>query len=246
MLLFYKSDDENDAYLLAVKEVKSTMSIDNTLDGNVVRTIYMLHLSDICDDKPVVKKFITDYFVTQTTEKIVVDGVDTYVTYNRFLYFNEILDMLKYNPFNFSKDMIDVIAFTNDSGKLVFNGKFPMPCSGQITSPWGERMHPITGQIEKHTGVDLRGQWHQPIKTIADGIVSKVNTANSGYGNYIMIQHTIDGEMFYSFYAHLSLEGGDPNKDINPGNTTGHHLHFEIRLGKERDSNIDPSTYIFK
>lgn len=67
-----------------------------------------------------------------------------------------------------------------------------------------------------------------------------------GYGNCVEVEHNVDGETFYSFYAHLSridvtegeqipqgsiigLEGGDPNTDPNPGDSTGHHLHFEIR-----------------
>lgn len=67
-------------------------------------------------------------------------------------------------------------------------------------------------------------------------------------------------EVFYSFYAHLSridvvegmqvlqgnvigLEGGDPEKDPNPGTSTGHHLHFEIRL-KSGGNTVNPREYI--
>lgn len=67
-------------------------------------------------------------------------------------------------------------------------------------------------------------------------------------------------ETFYSFYGHLSridvvegmhvlqgnvigLEGGDPKKDPNPGTSTGHHLHFEIRL-KSGGSQVNPREYI--
>ena len=71
----------------------------------------------------------------------------------------------------------------------------------------------------------------------------------------------IDGEIVYSFYAHLSqinvtkgdcvvqgqvigLEGGDPTSDPNHGNSTGHHLHFEIRKASGYGNDVDPTTYI--
>lgn len=76
------------------------------------------------------------------------------------------------------------------------------------------------------------------------------------------IKHEIEGEIFYSFYAHMSrvdvvidqgveqgdiigLEGGDPKTDPNVGNSTGHHLHFEIRIKSGYGSDIDPNVYIF-
>ena len=65
----------------------------------------------------------------------------------------------------------------------------------------------------------------------------------------------------YSFYAHLSqvnvekgqkvkqgevigLEGGNPAEDPNPGNSTGRHLHFEIRTSPEYGADVDPNEYI--
>ncbi|MBO5478692.1 MAG: M23 family metallopeptidase, partial [Clostridia bacterium] len=68
-------------------------------------------------------------------------------------------------------------------------------------------------------------------------------------------------ETIYSFYAHLSeidvtvgqsitqgevigKEGGDPETDPNPGNSTGHHLHFELRSASGSGHSIAPNTYI--
>ena len=68
---------------------------------------------------------------------------------------------------------------------------------------------------------------------------------------------------YYSFYAHLSkinvnlnstvkkgdiigIEGGDPYTDPNPGYSTGHHLHFEIRTSSGYGHDIDPTNYIYK
>lgn len=136
------------------------------------------------------------------------------------------------------------------------------PCSGRVTSYYGMRTHPVTGEkLSFHTGIDIQGSHHQPIMSVADGVVVKTSTASSGYGNYVMIEHTVEDLTFYSFYAHLSaikttvgqtvtagstiaLEGGQPNVDINPGTSTGHHLHFELRLSQSNSTCFDPAPYL--
>lgn len=136
------------------------------------------------------------------------------------------------------------------------------PCSGRITSYYGMRTHPVTGEkLSFHTGIDIAGTHHQPIMAVADGVVVSVNRSSSGYGNYVMIEHKSGDLTFYSFYAHLSsisatmgqnvsagtviaLEGGQPGVDPNPGASTGHHLHFELRLTRSNTSCFDPAPYL--
>lgn len=121
-------------------------------------------------------------------------------------------------------------------GELTFKGKFPFPLQQAdkvvVTSIYGTRIHPINGNVSKHTGIDLSGVHHDNILVIADGEVTFAGS-QSGYGNCIEVKHNIDGEEFYSFYAHLSrisvvsgqqvtqgtvigIEGGDPKTDPNP------------------------------
>lgn len=151
-----------------------------------------------------------------------------------------------------------------NSGELTYKGKFPFPLENAdatvITSTYGIRIHPITGVETKHRGIDFSGVHHDNIIAIADGIITFAGI-QSGYGNCIEIKHNIDGEEFFSFYAHLSkinvernqevlqgniiaLEGGDPNTDANAGTSTGHHLHFEIRTKSGSGNDIDPTPYI--
>ncbi len=135
----------------------------------------------------------------------------------------------------------------------------PITCEYKITSEYGYRTHPITGEEKLHAGIDLVGKHHTEILTIADGIVTYAGIQN-GYGNCIEIKHNINGETIYSFYAHLSeidvkvgqrieagdiigLEGG-AKEDDNPGTSTGHHLHFEIRTDTGSGHSIDPRKYI--
>lgn len=120
-------------------------------------------------------------------------------------------------------------------GELTYKGKFPFPLEQAdkvvVTSSYGYRVHPTTGQYKLHTGIDLSGVHHDNILSIADGEITWAGVQNS-FGNCIEIKHEIEGETFYSFYAHLSqinvvtgqkvtqgqiiaLEGGDPNTDPN-------------------------------
>ena len=136
----------------------------------------------------------------------------------------------------------------------------PITCNYTITSNYGTRKHPTTGIVKKHTGIDIAGTHHTEILAVADGEVTFAGVQN-GFGNCIEIKHIVNGETIYSFYAHLSkinvksgdkvkqgevigLEGGDPESDPNPGNSTGHHLHFEIRKASGYGNDVDPTKYI--
>ncbi len=139
----------------------------------------------------------------------------------------------------------------------------PMDCKYTITSEYGTRVHPVTGETKTHKGIDISGVHHTKIYAVADGEVTYSGVQN-GYGNCIEIKHVVNGETIYTFYAHLSkiesqikvgtkvkqgeviaLEGGDPKTDPNPGTSTGHHLHFEIRkISGNSSKNVDPNNYI--
>ena len=139
---------------------------------------------------------------------------------------------------------------------------FVKPLKGKytITSAYGTRTHPTTGEVKKHTGIDIAGTHHAEVLSIADGEVTYAGV-QKGFGNSVEIKHVVNGKTIYSFYAHLSkidvqkgqkvkqgetigLEGGDPKTDQNVGNSTGHHLHFEIRKASGYGNDIDPTKYI--
>ncbi|MEG0872417.1 MAG: M23 family metallopeptidase [Clostridia bacterium] len=119
----------------------------------------------------------------------------------------------------------------------------------------------LIGSTSKHTGIDISGKHHDSVMTIEDGLV-KFAGVQQGFGNCILIQHNNPGETtFYTFYAHLSKidvikdqfvirhqvignEGGDPKTDPNPGYSTGHHLHFEVRTTPDFGSDVNPNTKI--
>lgn len=112
-----------------------------------------------------------------------------------------------------------------------------------ITSPFGFRIHPVTREKARfHNGVDIRAKVGTDLLAIADGLVrvSKINGGGSkkGYGYYIVIEH----DNFCSLYGHLNklsklkvgqkIKKGDViGQSGNSGQSTGPHLHFEIRKG---------------
>jgi murein DD-endopeptidase MepM/ murein hydrolase activator NlpD len=104
----------------------------------------------------------------------------------------------------------------------------------RLTSKFGWRVHPITGEFQFHKGVDLAAR-HDTVFCITDGIV-KIIGYNAYIGNYIIITHSGDVE---SIYGHLSVISVLPNEEIMAGQpigitgatgrVTGEHLHFSIK-----------------
>ncbi|MFJ4769984.1 M23 family metallopeptidase [Streptomyces uncialis] len=101
-----------------------------------------------------------------------------------------------------------------------------------------------------HTGVDFSVPAGTPLKSVGPGTVVSAGWAGS-YGNQVVIQHT-DGK--YSQYAHLSQLTVSAGQSVtgghqiglagSTGNSTGPHLHFEIRTSPDYGSDIDPMSYL--
>ncbi|WP_338320724.1 M23 family metallopeptidase [Streptomyces lonarensis] len=101
-----------------------------------------------------------------------------------------------------------------------------------------------------HTGVDFSASSGTPVKSIAPGTVVSAGWGGA-YGNEVVIRHE-DGR--YSQYAHLSslsvsngqsVGAGDQIGNVgSTGNSTGPHLHFEVRTGPSYGSDIDPLGYL--
>lgn len=133
---------------------------------------------------------------------------------------------------------------------------FPLPeGTWVLTSPFGMRTHPITGEQKLHTGTDFAAPDGTPILAAADGLVT-VAEFSGGYGGLIVIEHTIDGHKVATAYAHMWQHGihvhagnhvtaGQHIGDVgSSGMSTGAHLHFEVRPGGTNGEAIDAAAWL--
>ena len=107
---------------------------------------------------------------------------------------------------------------------------------GEISSGFGNRIHPITGDMLLHAGVDFRAPTGTPIRAAGSGLITDMKYGD-GYGWFIRIQHE---RGFETVYAHMSAfaEGLTPGRTVMRGDTigyvgstgssTGAHLHYEV------------------
>ncbi len=114
------------------------------------------------------------------------------------------------------------------------------PVQGKVTSPYGYRNDPFTGQRAMHWGIDIGAATGTPIVAAAEGTVLKV-AENDSYGKYIMVQHN---ENFVTLYAHCSAVTAKEGQAVSQGaaiarvgstgRSTAPHLHFETRVGGQK------------
>ncbi len=121
------------------------------------------------------------------------------------------------------------------------------PVSGWITSGFGSRISPFTGQKAMHLGIDVASPVGTPIYAPADGVVI-FSGAKEGYGNFLMIAH---GYGIVSRYGHNAqnlvhagqkIRRGDQIATVGmSGRTTGPHLHYEILVNSRP---VNPRKFI--
>ena len=122
--------------------------------------------------------------------------------------------------------------------------QWPLPVAGTITSQFGYRVDPITGEVSSHTGTDIACAEGTPILSAADGTVTVANGLDSwggSYGYYIQIDH---GGGLETLYAHCSsicvttgqqVQAGEVIGYVgHTGRVTGNHLHLEVRIDGNR------------
>ena len=126
---------------------------------------------------------------------------------------------------------------------------WPLPQSFTITSQFGYRTDPFTGEISYHSGTDIAAPYGTPVLAAAGGTVTVANATDpwgGSYGYYVKIQH--DGT-FDTLYAHCSSICVTPGQQVqqgevigyvgSTGNSTGNHLHFEVWENGERMDAMD-------
>lgn len=145
-----------------------------------------------------------------------------------------------------------LLATNNIDADIQYTGGemlWPVAISGTaITSGYGVREHPIQGIVKEHTGIDIGNTpLGAPVVATADGIVTYAGWLG-GYGNCVMINH---GDGVVTLYGHgnkiltsvnTEVKQGDVIMEVgSTGNSTGPHLHFEVRVN---GNYTNPLSYV--
>ncbi|HEY3398169.1 MAG TPA: peptidoglycan DD-metalloendopeptidase family protein [Armatimonadota bacterium] len=115
-----------------------------------------------------------------------------------------------------------------------WSGSMLRPAAGRISSPFGMRVHPITGVYKLHTGVDIAAPYGAPVHAAAQGLVISTGWMKA-YGQTVVIDH---GSGIHTWYCHLSsvsvsegqlVKRGQMIANVgSTGMSTGPHLHFSV------------------
>lgn len=134
------------------------------------------------------------------------------------------------------------------TGVIVSESGFRWPLNGYdtLSSLFGNRIHPITGAANNHTGIDVPAAGGTPILSAKSGVVL-ISEYHYSYGNYVVVSH---GNNQTTLYAHMSQRGVSVGDSVSQGgvlgyvgttgSSTGNHLHYEIRINGSR---VDPVSY---
>ena len=111
------------------------------------------------------------------------------------------------------------------------------PVRGTVTSGFGIRVHPITGESRVHEGVDVAAAYGTPVVAAGAGTVTYAG-AMGGYGQVVTVDHGSQMQTRYAHLASINVTSGErvvAGEQIgavgSTGLSTGPHLHFEVRVG---------------
>lgn len=131
---------------------------------------------------------------------------------------------------------------------VVAAGSYAWPCPScyTITSNYGYRYLELYGYTRLHAGTDIGAQYGAEVTAAAAGSVT-IATYGAGYGNYVMLSHADGSATLYGHMSSLAVSAGQTVKqgDVigyvgSTGNSTGPHLHFEVRIN---GSAVDPMQF---
>lgn len=157
-----------------------------------------------------------------------------------------------YQEYLAAKDAVEKEFGQGSTGDFV-GGEWiwPVPSNRNISSPFGWRT--LYGRPDNHIGIDISTGsgpyiYNKPIVASNSGVVKTAIYSNKGYGNYIIIDHGGNNFTLYGHCASLAVKRGDyvtQGQTIayvgSTGNSTGAHLHFEIRLN---GTPVDPAPLV--
>jgi murein DD-endopeptidase MepM/ murein hydrolase activator NlpD len=145
------------------------------------------------------------------------------------------------------KSVNEILQYVQSRRTVADSRPTAWPVHGWISSGFGKRVDPVSGRAGFHTGVDIANDTGTPVRCTADGRVSFAGW-DGGYGKLVVVSH---GNGFSTYYGHLSEIKTSAGAEVTrgtvvglmgaTGNTTGPHVHYEIRL---YGAPVDPIKYM--
>lgn len=121
------------------------------------------------------------------------------------------------------------------------------PADGWLSSGFGPRIHPITGQPDYHYGVDIAGMVGSPVRAAADGRVAFAGR-RSGYGLTVVLDHDYGRQTLYGHLSRIMVKVGQRvtkgeviGRMGSTGLSTGPHVHYEVRVNGRP---VNPLNYL--
>jgi murein DD-endopeptidase MepM/ murein hydrolase activator NlpD len=141
----------------------------------------------------------------------------------------------------------EAASSSSSSSSSASSGGFVRPVPGPISSGFGMRIHPITGDRRMHNGVDMNGALGDPIRSSRSGRVIFAGV-KGGYGNAVMIDHGGGMVTLYGHQSRIAVTNGESVQAGqvigyvgSTGQSTGPHLHFEVRIN---GGPVNPAKYL--
>lgn len=127
-----------------------------------------------------------------------------------------------------------------NNNSMYIKGIWPLEDYRYISSEYGYRTHPITKRLSFHNGIDIPAPENTSVLASDDGIVIFAGYKN-GYGNVVEIEHFDNKKTLYAHNNSIVVNVGEIIKKGqviakvgSTGNSTGNHVHFEVKINDER------------
>ncbi len=202
------------------------------------------------EDIPYITQYERNTYLYRGSKKVVQKGVtgkkevkSRLVIENGVLVSNETLDEKVIKNARTCKIQVGSSVNEFDDGNL----KLILPVEGYVTSPFGMRDDPFTGEPAHHNGLDIAASMGTDILAAAAGKIVKASDTGNGYGKCVIIEHYSGFRTLYGHCSELLVSVGDYVKagDLiarvgSTGRSTGPHVHFSIIIDGEY---TDPTVY---
>lgn len=147
------------------------------------------------------------------------------------------------------KEVLQLWKDLSDKNEILETTPSISPTLGWVSSSFGSRLSPFTGDLSQHRGLDIAADMGTPIRAPASGLVTAASM-DPGYGKFVTIDH---GHGIVTRYGHCSqlyvkagqrVRRGDVIGAVgSTGRSTGPHLHYEVRL---QGVPVNPERYILE